>query len=118
MLDKRELKEMSRKDLEKLQAAVQKALSAAKARDQRQAKKAAAKAAAEFGFSLGEIAEAPSAKASSTKKKTKRAGKQARPAYANPDMSTQTWSGRGRKPNWFVAHVENGVTPDAMRVEK
>ena len=104
---------MSHKDLEKLQAAVQKALSAAKARDQRQAKKAAAKAAAEFGFSLGEIA-----KASSTKKKTKRAGKQARRAYANPDMPTQTWSGRGRKPNWFVTHVENGVTPDAMRVEK
>ena len=28
--------------------------------------------------------------------------------YANPDNKMQTWSGRGRKPNWLVAKVPKG----------
>lgn len=57
MIAKDELKTMSRKELEKLLNDVSKALASAKARDQREARKAAKKAAAEFGFSLGEISE-------------------------------------------------------------
>lgn len=28
--------------------------------------------------------------------------------YFNPDNPKQTWSGRGRKPAWFVSAIENG----------
>ncbi|WP_299681372.1 H-NS histone family protein [uncultured Roseobacter sp.] len=28
--------------------------------------------------------------------------------YENPDNPKQTWSGMGRKPAWFIAHLEAG----------
>jgi DNA-binding protein H-NS len=28
--------------------------------------------------------------------------------YANPDDQSQTWTGRGRKPNWLVARLKKG----------
>ena len=31
------------------------------------------------------------------------------PEYANPDDSSDTWTGRGRKPNWLVARVKKGA---------
>tara|TARA_R100000935_G_scaffold47084_1_gene70778 strand:+ start:175 stop:525 length:351 start_codon:yes stop_codon:yes gene_type:complete len=114
MFDKSDLKTMSRKELEKHLADVEKALRAAKARDHREAKKAAAKAAAEFGFSLGEISEAETPKAKKTK--TKKAKKPSKPVYANPEDKTQTWTGKGRQPNWFRTHVASGTAPDTMRI--
>jgi DNA-binding protein H-NS len=29
--------------------------------------------------------------------------------YANPDDRSQTWTGRGRKPNWLVAKLKKGA---------
>ena len=29
--------------------------------------------------------------------------------YANPEDRSQTWTGRGRKPNWLVARVKKGA---------
>ena len=29
--------------------------------------------------------------------------------YANPDDRSQTWTGRGRKPNWLIAKVKRGA---------
>jgi DNA-binding protein H-NS len=29
--------------------------------------------------------------------------------YANPDDSSDTWTGRGRKPNWLVARLKKGA---------
>lgn len=114
MFDKAELKTMSRKELEKHLADVEKALSAAKARDYREAKKAAAKAVAEFGFSLTEISDSDAPKAKTAKiKKTKKPSK---PVFANPEDKTQTWTGKGRQPNWYRAQVTGGTAPDAMRI--
>ena len=28
--------------------------------------------------------------------------------YVNPDNRAETWTGRGRKPNWLVAKLEKG----------
>jgi len=100
MISKDELKTMSRKELEKLLNNVSKALASAKARDQREAKKAAAKAAAEFGFSLGEISEADGTVQKKAKAK-KAPKKPSKPAFANPEDKTQTWTGKGRQPNWY-----------------
>ncbi len=115
MISKDELKAMSRKELEKLLNSVSKALASAKARDQREAKKAAAKAAAEFGFSLGEISEADGIVQKKTKAK-KAPRKPSKPAFANPEDKTQTWTGKGRQPNWYRAQIAAGVEPDAMRI--
>lgn len=29
--------------------------------------------------------------------------------YANPDNKSETWTGRGRKPNWLVAKLKKGA---------
>ena len=53
------------------------------------------------GFSLDELLDSGKA----NKKKTPVAAKYADPA--NPD---NTWSGRGRKPKWLAAALENGAS--------
>jgi DNA-binding protein H-NS len=116
MFAKDELKAMSRKELEKLLADVQKALAAAKARDHREAKKAAAKAVAEYGFSLDDISEPASSKPKKVKAKKKAPKKPSKPVFANPEDTSQTWTGKGRQPNWYRAQLENGTAPDAMRI--
>lgn len=116
MFDKSELKAMPRKELEKLLADVKKALASAKARDQREAKKAAAKAAAEFGFSLNDIAET-AAQLPKKKTKTKAAKKPSKPVFANPEDATQTWTGKGRQPNWYREQVATGTDPETMRIK-
>ena len=116
MFDKSELKAMPSKELEKLLADVKKALASAKARDQREAKKAAAKAAAEFGFSLNDIAET-AAPLPKKKTKTKAAKKPSKPVFANPEDATQTWTGKGRQPNWYREQVATGTDPETMRIK-
>lgn len=110
-----DLKSMSRKELEKLLEGVKKALSAAQARDRRDARKAAEKAAAEFGFSLNELDDAAPAK-SKKPKAPKKPSKPSKPKYLNPADHTQTWTGKGRQPNWFRAEVEKGTAPAAMEI--
>lgn len=49
---------------------------------------------------------------------TTRAGK-GRPVaakFANPEDPSQTWSGRGRQPNWLSAKVKAGADPEDFRL--
>lgn len=117
MFDKSDLKTMSRKELEKLLADVKKALASAKARDQRAAKKAAARAAAEFGFSLNDIAETAAPLPKKKKNKAKAAKKPSKPVFSNPEDATQTWTGKGRQPNWYREQVATGTDPETMRIK-
>lgn len=84
-----DLDSMSRKELEKLRADVEKALSRVGARELQAAREAAEKAAREFGFSLAELAGGAKPRAKSDVK------------YRNPANADQTWSGRGRRPQWI-----------------
>ena len=111
----KELKTMSRKELEKLLADVKKALQSAQARDRRDARKAAERAAAEFGFSLNELSD------ENPKKETKPKGpkkpvKKSKPKYADPADASNTWTGKGRQPNWFRAAVEKGIDPTTLEI--
>ena len=40
---------------------------------------------------------------------TKRGRSKSAAKYANPDDRSQTWTGRGRKPNWLVARLKKGA---------
>jgi len=117
MYDKNELKTLSRKELEKLLADVKKALASARARDQRDAKKAATKAAAKFGFSLNDIAETAAPLPKKTKTKAKAVKKQSKPVFFNPEDKTQTWTGKGRQPIWYREQIATGTAPDDMRIK-
>ncbi len=91
-----DLDSMSRKELVKLRADVDKAIATVADRERRAALEAAERVAAEHGFSLSELTGAAAAKAA-------RGGKPKSPAkYRNPANGDETWSGRGRKPRWIL----------------
>lgn len=112
-----DLKDMSKKQLEKLLKDVQKALKGIETKEKREAKKAAEKAAAKFGFKLSELTGSATSDAGTRKNKRKTAKKSPSPAkYANPADPTQTWTGKGRQPNWYRAEVEKGTSPSSMEI--
>lgn len=97
-----DLEKMARGELEALIKDAQKALKSVDARRRSEAKRAAEQAAKEFGFSLDEVIGA------GTK------GSKGAPKYANPADPSQTWTGRGRKPNWVIEALKNGVSLDDL----
>ena len=38
------------------------------------------------------------------------------PKYRNPGDADDTWSGRGRKPRWFVSALAAGKSPDDLLI--
>ena len=110
-----DLKNMSKKQLEKLQKDVVKALASIQTKEKREARKAAEKAAAKFGFKLNELTPGSAPAAAAPKKKGPK--KAAAPAkYANPADKSQTWTGKGRQPLWFKTAVDAGKTPSSMEI--
>lgn len=107
-----DLKSKSAKELDRILSDVKKALADAQARERREARKAAEKAAAEYGFSLSELTEGekPARKQRQTAKTV------SKPKYANPADRSQTWTGKGRQPNWYRAEVEKGTAPESMEI--
>jgi DNA-binding protein H-NS len=100
------LSDYSLKDLKELQARVSKEISGFHDRKKREALAALEEKARELGFSISELTGAG--------KMRKRSP--AVPKYANPANSDDTWSGRGRKPLWFVAALKSGKTPEEMSI--
>ena len=101
------LNDMSLKELRDLQAHVGKAIASFEERRKKVALAKLDEQARELGFSsLAELTGAPV-----TRKRAAVA-----PKYANPADRSQTWSGRGRKPGWFIAALEAGKTPDDLAI--
>lgn len=65
------------------------------------------KLAEEAGYSLDEILAGGKAKTPT---------KKAAPKYENPDDPSTTWTGRGRKPLWVVAALEEGKTLEDLEI--
>ncbi|MEL6467609.1 MAG: H-NS histone family protein [Pseudomonadota bacterium] len=103
------LDKLSRKELEALRNDVDKAIVLRRKTEKQDALAAAQKAAAEFGFSLDELTGKKSGRGA-----TKSAS--ATPKYVNPDNPTQTWTGKGRQPNWFKAAIKAGTTAKKMEI--
>lgn len=108
---KAELRQMTRKQLEKLRNDVNDAIAKLDNQDKKAALKAAQEAAKKHGFSLAELTgEKPAPKAAPATRAKKNADGRAKvaPKYKNPNNPADTWSGRGRAPKWMVAHLEAG----------
>lgn len=41
----------------------------------------------------------------------------AAPKYRNPANHEQTWSGRGKRPKWFIEAIDAGVDPESMKID-
>ena len=100
------LNEMSLKELKDLHGQVTKAISTFEDRKKKEALAELEEKARELGFSLSEL--------TGTAAPRKRAPASAK--YANPADSSDTWSGRGRKPRWFDAAIKEGKKPEDMAI--
>lgn len=88
---------LSAKELTDIIARAQKSLNAAKDRERSELKHKIASLAENAGFSVGELFGG------------RGKGKSVAVKYMNPDNRAETWTGRGRKPNWLVAKLGKGA---------
>ena len=99
-----DLSTLSRKELVQLRANIDREIERAAVRELQAAREAAEKAAQEFGFSLNDLQNTP-------KGKTKTAAR-----FRNPNDADQTWSGRGRKPQWIKDAEAAGTDISAFAI--
>lgn len=100
------LDKMTAAQLKQLRVDVDAALVDRQRQDLADAKAAAAAAAAEFGFSLADL---------NAKQKNGTRAKAA-PKYRNPENAEQTWTGRGRKPQWIIDALSAGADIAALEI--
>ncbi|MDB5658557.1 MAG: histone family protein [Cypionkella sp.] len=97
---------LSLKDLKDLQSQVAKAISSFDDRKKKEALAEIEEFARTKGFTLAALTGV-----TATRKRSPAVAK-----YANPADEQDTWSGRGRKPRWFVAALADGKQPDDMAI--
>ena len=99
-----DLAALSLPELKTLQKKVDKAVATYEDRQKKQALSELEAKAKEMGFTLAELTGAKSGKI-----KTAGVAK-----YQNPDNPDQTWTGKGRRPAWFIAALEAGKSPEDL----
>jgi DNA-binding protein H-NS len=104
------LSELNEKQLEKLKVDIDKELVDRTRNKLAEARKAVEEAAKKHGFSLQDVIGGGRGRG---KAAAKVAGA---PKYRNPADGSQTWSGRGRQPEWFKAAIAAGKSPDDMAI--
>lgn len=109
-----DLKSMTRKELEKLAGSIDKALDRIVAKEKKIALAAAEKAVKAHGFTLADITGTRVGPAK--RKVVKMAKAPGKAKFANPEDATQTWTGKGRRPDWFVAAITAGKTSDDLAI--
>lgn len=101
-----EINNLSLKELKDLQTQVAKAIATFEDRRKREAVSKLEASARDLGFSLSDLVDAAQPR--------KRPA--AAPKYANPQNADDTWSGRGRKPRWFIEAVDAGKAPADLEI--
>jgi DNA-binding protein H-NS len=108
-----DIKNMTRKELEKLGSDVEKALVKLQKKDLKKIRLEMDKLAAAHGVTVADVlggrAPAPAKKAVKAKAKST-------PKYANPKDTSQTWTGKGRQPVWFKDAISAGKSPGSMAI--
>ena len=102
-----DLSGMSRQELLDLAKKIEKALKDAEDRDRKEALKAVHDVASKFGYSAEELLGAAPAPKKRGKSKAK---------YRNPENPEQTWTGRGRKPQWIHDALAKGLDITALEI--
>ncbi|ARU00055.1 H-NS family nucleoid-associated regulatory protein [Yoonia vestfoldensis] len=103
---KENLDSMSVNELKHLHKDIIKTISTFEDRQKAEARAKVEALAKELGFSLSELM-------SSDKKASRTA---VAPKYQHPENPTLTWSGRGRKPLWFIEALASGKTPKDLAI--
>jgi DNA-binding protein H-NS len=101
-----DLEALSLGELKKMQKDVAKAISTFEDRQKAEARAKVEAVARDLGYSLAELV--------GTETKTTRAPVTVK--YRHPENPALTWSGRGRKPQWFVDAMEVGKTTSDLAI--
>lgn len=100
-----DLEDLSKEELEQVIRDAKKLVANYEKRRRTEARKAAEAAAREYGMSLTDVLDSPKAsRAPATIK------------FRNPDNPDETWTGRGRKPNWLVRALDSGHSIEEFRI--
>lgn len=91
-------------ELKQLEKDVAEAIQSFEARRKKEARAAAEAVARKMGFSLDELTGTKGRKSVSM------------PKYQHPENPSLTWTGRGRKPKWFVEALDSGKTADELLI--
>ena len=100
------LHDLSLKELKQLQKEVEKAIASYEDRQKSEARAKLEEQARAMGFTLAELV--------GVEVKKTRAPSQAK--YAHPENPELTWSGRGRKPQWFNEAIASGKTAESLAI--
>ena len=98
------LDKMSYAELLKLEERIQTAIAAKRVEDAASTKEALRAMAEKAGFSLNDLFGKRGGRKGSGEVK-----------FRNPKDTSQTWTGRGRKPNWLVDAVKKGAKIDTFK---
>lgn len=101
-----DLEALSVSELKKMQKDVAKAISTYEDRQKGEARAEVEALARELGYSLAELV--------GTEAKSSRLPAAAK--YRHPENPALTWSGRGRKPQWFVEALAAGKTAEDLAI--
>lgn len=101
-----DLSDLTLTELKQLQKDIAKTIASFDTRKRSEALSALEAKAQELGFSLADF--------TGTKSPRKRSSPASK--YRHPENPEITWSGRGRKPRWFVAALDKGKIEKAMKV--
>lgn len=101
-----DLHTMSLEELKQHRKAVEKAIESFEARQLAEARAKLEDYAREMGVKLEDVMGMSKAK-----------GKpQGLPKYRHPENPALTWTGKGRKPDWFKEAVENGMSEEQLKI--
>lgn len=103
-----DLTEMSLAELKKLQKSLTTAIDSYADRERAQARAELEAKARELGYDLAGLI--------GTAQSSKKTRAPAAAKYRNPADDTDTWSGRGRRPQWFVAAIASGKTEHDLAI--
>lgn len=106
MAGKIDLSKMSLDDLRSLRKDVEKEISGFKDRQRVAAMKEIQAVAKKHGLPLDEIVGG----------KTKKSRAKSPAKYRNPENPSETWSGRGRQPDWYKKAIAKGKSPEQLAI--
>lgn len=109
-----DLNTLTLKELEKLGKNVAKAIATSEARRRKDARAAIDKVAKEYGVSVEDVLKKDDPKPARKKPAVK--AKKSAPKFRNPEDAKQTWSGKGRRPAWYLAAIEAGKTDKDLAI--
>ena len=101
-----DLEALSLSELKNMQKDVAKAISTFEDRQKVKARAKVEALAQELGYTLAELVGT----------ETKSSRSPAAPKYRHPENPALTWSGRGRKPQWFVEALEAAKTASDLAI--